>query len=248
MTLCVLACMRDAERFLPLYRQMLDGFTVQPTMIVLGENDSTDGTGAYLKQWAAEDERVMAFGWTTGVPTMDRVPTRERSRYMAQVWNRCLETALVLTDWTHLFVSSVQKWTHPATVRRLRAWNVSMVAPLVMFRRPGSGEVVFYDTWCFQHLNGQMFGHGEQPDREAEHDRGLGIMSGLQEVAGIGGAYLARREVFQSGARFAETDGSYCESVALCHQARACGHRVYVDYGAFPSWACWTPEAWGKPC
>ncbi len=228
MRLCIITCMRDALPFLPLYREQLRRWTLQPAVIVVGENGSDDGTRAWLDRWAIDDDaRVDAFSFDPPPgPKLERVATAERAAHMARVWNTCLERALE-HDWTHAVVMSIQKYAPASVIARLAALDRDIVAPLIMF--PMGATRIFYDTWCFQALDGTRFS-AHEPSGDS-----------VEEVAGVGGCYLVRRAVYEAGCRLAPTDGTFCESVAFCEQARARGFQVWVDRREPTAWAYWTP-------
>lgn len=218
MKLAVISSMRNAERFLPLYRRMLCRFTWQPSVIVLGENDSTDGTAAYLRTWSTDWDQpqapvVDAFSFCTGVATMDREATERRSVYMACVWNRVLEQALT-HEWTHALVVSTQKWIPPRGPAVMRDLGYDIAAVAVM--RQGR----FYDTWCFRQVDqrGRLHEITPYPD-------------GHMAMWAVGGAYLVKRKVFEiGGVRYHDTNGEFCESAAMCEEARRKGFSVGMTW------------------
>ncbi len=56
MSILVLSCCRNNKKFLPKFRETIS--SVNPSRVILFENDSTDGTKEALESWSKEDSRV----------------------------------------------------------------------------------------------------------------------------------------------------------------------------------------------
>jgi len=214
----IVSALRNVARFVPFYRASIEAFTVQPSRIVLYENDSRDGTASRLQQWPG----VTWFSLRTHVPHYPKVATAERAAHLAYVRNMAIEHALAYDDWDAALMLDAQKYASPVLLESLLTVlekSADIVAPLVCI--PGG---IFYDTWCFRHLNGKPF-------REIEDGRPHGVLDpGTPfQVGAVGGVYLVHRRVFEAGLRLAGTNGEACDSVPLCTHARARGFTVWVD-------------------
>src|SRR5437773_2262868 len=103
--IAVISSLRDGASYLPTFYQMVKAFDLQPTHLILAENDSIDDSAAIIAGWP--DAKTLTF--TTGIPHLGRVSTRERTRYLALVYNRTIEFALSY-DWDYAYLTSVQKF------------------------------------------------------------------------------------------------------------------------------------------
>jgi hypothetical protein len=68
--LCVITALRNCATLLPAFTRMIDSFEVQPTRVVIGVNDSTDGSEELLRRW--NHPALDLFVFNPGAPALSR--------------------------------------------------------------------------------------------------------------------------------------------------------------------------------
>ncbi|MEQ1831117.1 MAG: class I SAM-dependent methyltransferase [Pirellula sp.] len=209
---CILTGLRNASPLLPAFRDMVDRFIPSPTRVILGVNDSTDATLEMVQNWPHPNLDVFTFD--TGSPYPPRTATRERTAHLALVRNRIIERALQYSDWDFALMLDASKLMGSECPKVLMDDGGDIVAPLSWhWKHPNS----FWDTWCFRDIEGRPF-----------RNQLLVPAAARIEVQAVGGVYMVKRSVLEQGCRLAETDGSGCDSVPFCEQARSKGFRVFI--------------------
>jgi len=227
---CIIAALRSVAPYIPLYRRAIQAMSIQPTRIVILENDSREGTAAQLARWP----ELTWWSQRFGIPHFPKVATAARAAHLARVRNIAIEHALAYDDWDVALMLDAQKYASPKLVASLLSVDGDIVAPLVSI--PGG---IFFDTWCFRHLDGAPFNEHDDGRPHWVNDAGAPFQAGA-----VGGVYLVRRRVFEAGVRLAGTDGRDCDSVPFCAQARAQGFTVWVDPRVMAI-HCPTPKQYG---
>lgn len=197
---------------MPAFKEMVEKFDLAPTRIVLGVNDSTDDTWDQVSKW--NHPVGDAFYFETGVSYPNRVESGNRAAHLAAVRNRVIDRALGYADWDYALMLDAAKMTAPEIPRLLIEDGGDIVAPLSWhWKYP----TIFYDTWCFRDIHGNRLENRLRFPKEPR-----------VEVTAVGGVYIVKRSIFERGCRLAGTDGTACDSVPLCEQARSAGFHVYV--------------------
>ena len=209
----VIVMARAVAEYIPLMFRGMERWTREPRRVFVLANDCPDSEGAAFRAaWEPSWNALTRVQYlTTGVPLFPRVATAERAAHLARVRNHAIEWALGF-EWEWGLIFDTQKHLPKAGLAKLLARNVDIVAPLSLYPRVG-----FYDVWCTHHLDGSRFKHNDWTGPE------------LEEVASVGGTVLVKRAVFDAGCRYGGTDGTDCDSVPFCGQARERGFKVYLD-------------------
>lgn len=228
--LCVISAARDVVGHVSDYRKMVEAFVPRPTRVVICENDSSDGTREALQKWRSDYVKVIHV--QTGMPLLPREATARRAAHLAYVRNVAIEEALQWTDWDVALMQDVQKYASPDLPAALIADGGDIVAPMIW---ADPERRWFYDVWCFRDCSGRSF-DSRHPLESSRGERRVAVNA-------VGGVYLVRRQVFETGCRLAGTDGTECDSVPFCMAAKTKGFGVWVrqDLSAF---SCITQADW----
>jgi hypothetical protein len=235
---CVITAMRNCAPLVPSYRQMIEAFDPLPRRVVIGLNDCSDETGSLLATWrreAAELLEIDVISFATHRSPFPRERSVARAAHLAEVRNRTIDHALCAHDWTHALMHDATKRSPPDLPRQLLTSDRELVAPLIL-RRSGD-RIHFYDTWCFRDEQGAEYSADGAPAFPL-------VQTGPAEIPAmsVGGVYMVRRSIFESGLRLGTLGAGCCDSVRLCVDALAAGYQVGVRRDLV-SWAfAWPHE------
>jgi hypothetical protein len=234
---CVITAMRNCAQLVPTYRQMIEAFDPLPRRVVIGLNDSTDETSTLLAAWQREAPDVLkvdVITFTTNRPLFPRERTVARAAHLAEIRNRAIDHALRTHDWTHALMHDVTKRSPPDLPGQLLTSCADIVAPFVL--RRSADKVHFYDTWCFRDEGGSEYAP-DWPYVFQLDDSGPAEIPAMA----VGGVYMVRRPIFETGLRLGTLGARCCDSVRLCVDALAAGYQVGVRRDLV-SWAFAWPQ------
>lgn len=200
--------------YLPAYRHQLEALRLSADdgwRLYILEGDSRDGSHQFLKQWAAEDPRVVVGQEHVGFAS----EKEDRAARWARAGNACFDLLPANGAHTHVLWLEADLCFPSELVQRLLSRDVDVVAPIIYLGG------VFYDTWGFRDLDGRKW-----TNTAPFHPKYRPFA--LIEMGSVGSCVLFRRAIFDAGIRFR---GTYENGllVGMCHEARANGFRVWAD-------------------
>lgn len=191
----ITSIMRNSTGYLPRYASQVGdladalAYAGQRLTVFVAENDSTDGTLAWLEEWARYSaDRYTVVGWKLdhGGPAFGSVDDPVRWRNIARTWNKLYDRlAPYLRDADRvIYVETDLIWSADTMLRLIEHTRfMPAVAPMSM---QGS---IFYDTWGHR-AGGKNF-QNEPPFHPALVDwRG-----GLMQLDSAGSCMALRAEV-----------------------------------------------------
>lgn len=182
------------------------------------EGDSVDETYSKLLSWEASDTSVTVIKKDVNLPKHGSVINPERMWILATVYNAGLNA--VDLGWSDYVMSMPSDVIFtPDLTKGLLSYDKDLIAPW-FWTKNEHGVTRFYDTWAFCY-QGQYF---EQAPASWFASKFPG--TNLLKMDTIGGVYLMKSKVIESGCRVSEIDGDR----GLCKMAREKGFEVWATF------------------
>ena len=217
---------KQKEPSLPLYLECLEALDYPKSSIVLyiRTNNNTDGTERILREWVARVGHLYAgveFDAEDVAARVEQFGVHEwnatRFSVLGRIRNISLRRALE-QDCDFYFVSDVDNFIRPCTLRELMALNLPIVAPLLRSINPGN----FYSNY-----HAEIDANGYYQDCDQYHWILNRWIRGVLEMPVIHCTYLIRADVLNDLSY--EDATSRHEYVVFSDSARKSGVPQYLD-------------------
>lgn len=217
---------KQKEKSLPLYLECIEALDYPKSSIVLyiRTNNNTDGTERILREWVARVGHLYAgveFDAEDVAARVEQFGVHEwnatRFRVLGRIRNISLRRALE-HDCDFYFVSDVDNFVRPCTLRELVALNLPIVAPLLRSINPRA----FYSNF---HAEIDADGYLQQCDQY--HWILNRWVRGVLEMPVVHCTYLIRADALNE-LTYEDTTSRH-EYVVFSHSARKSGVPQYID-------------------
>lgn len=217
---------KQKEKSLPLYLECIEALDYPKSSIVLyiRTNNNTDGTERILREWVARVGHLYAgveFDAEDVAARVEQFGVHEwnatRFRVLGRIRNISLRRALE-HDCEYYFVSDVDNFVRPCTLRELVALNLPIVAPLLRSINPRA----FYSNF---HAEIDADGYLQQCDQY--HWILNRWVRGVLEMPVVHCTYLIRADALNE-LTYEDTTSRH-EYVVFSHSARRANVPQYID-------------------
>jgi hypothetical protein len=236
-TIAICSMIRNEERFGHLKRfydclKELEKYHKNLIYIFI-EGDSYDDTYKSLKKWLNGDEdgnrnrNYVLKKLDKGHDRFQKNRDTKRTRYFAEVRNMLVDYILEIPDISLVFMVDASYGMKGDIIgdleKTLRKDGADIAAPLNCTHKDHTGKFMFYDIFAYR-KNGKEFTNRWPYHNEIEKE----LKSGKSvRIDSCGGAYLVKREVFDTGVRY--KGDKDCEHVGFTKRARDKGFVIKLN-------------------
>lgn len=221
--IAITSIVRDEERDNSLIRfleccQELESYHKNIVYIFI-EGDSSDRTYDILKSWVEKRNGSVLEKIDRGYPPFQSNRDSRRTVYFAELRNRLIKLILSMPMITEVLMIDANYGWKGDLINILRETDADIVAPLVVSHKNNDGKYSFYDIWAFR-KNNKEFSWLYPYAEDMIFDRSI-------EIDSVGGGYLVKRNVFESGIIYkGDTDS---EHVSFCNQAKNMNFKIKIN-------------------
>ncbi len=201
-----LNCCRDLEKY---YKDIVYIFI---------EGDSSDNTYGVLKNWLTPKKNYILKKVDRRHRPFAKDRNQKRTIYFAELRNMLIDLYLSIPEASEILMIDANYGWKGDLISSLRDTNTDIAAPLVLMHKNRDGKYLFYDTWAFRK-------DGRQFSQFLPYTKGLS--SEPLDVDSVGGGYLVKRKVLESGVRY--NGDRDCEHVGFCKKAKDMGFAIKIN-------------------
>ena len=201
-----LDCCNDLEKY---YKNIVYVFI---------EGDSSDNTYRMLKNWLTPKKSYILKKVDRNHRPFVKDRNPKRTIYFSELRNMLIDLSLSIPEVSEVLMIDANYGWKGDLISSLREVDTDIAAPLVVMHKNRDGKYLFYDTWAFR-KDGRQFSQF--------HPYVIGLGSEPLDLDSVGGGYLIKRKVLESGIRY---DGNRdCEHVGFCKMAKDMGFVIKIN-------------------
>ncbi len=201
-----LDCCRDLERY------------YENIVYIFIEGDSSDGTYGMLKNWLIPKKSYILKKVDRNYRPFAKDRNPVRTIYFAELRNMLIDLSLSIPEVSDVLMIDANYWWKGDLISSLGETGADISAPLIVTRKNYDGRYLFYDTWAFR-KDGRQFSQF--------YPYAVGLGSKPLDLDSVGGGYLIKREVLESGVRY--NGDKDCEHVGFCKMAKDMGFSIKIN-------------------